>query len=153
MTHQLRWAQQLHCNIDMAWQFFCSPHNLARITPPKMRFSVISPLPDGDIYEGMIIDYRVSPLFGISMKWQTEITQVEAYKNFTDFQKKGPYRLWRHVHEFLPWKEGVLMKDTVEYELPLGMLGEVVHRWVVRKKIHHIFDYRCEILEGLFNRQ
>ncbi|WP_353126774.1 SRPBCC family protein [Parapedobacter pyrenivorans] len=151
VSHQLRWAQYLHCGIDTAWQFFSSPHNLARITPPEMRFSVVSDLPDSGIYEGMIIDYRVSPLFSIPMKWQTEITQVEPYKSFTDYQKKGPYRLWKHVHEFLPWDEGVLMKDTVEYELPFGVLGEVAHRWIVKKKIHHIFDYRCGVLDNLFN--
>jgi len=153
MIHQLSWAQQLHGDIGTVWQFFSSPHNLARITPREMRFSVISDLPGVGIYEGAIIDYWVSPLFGIPIKWQTEITQVEAYKSFTDFQAKGPYRLWKHVHEFLPWKEGVLMKDTLEYELPLGALGEVAHRWIVKKKILHIFDYRRGVLDDLFNKK
>ncbi len=53
-----------------------------------MGFVVLTEFEDDQIYEGMLIDYYVSPLFGIKMKWQTEITQVDYRKSFTDFQKK-----------------------------------------------------------------
>ncbi len=85
-----------------------------------------------EIYEGMIIDYYVSPLLGIKMDWQTEITQVNHLRSFTDFQNKGPYKLWNHFHEFIPNEKGVLIKDTVDYELPLGFL-EKLHTIFLRK--------------------
>lgn len=153
MIYQLHTSQQLNCDIKTAWEFFSSPNNLSRITPKEMNFTVLSNLEHESIYEGMEIEYKVSPLFGIPMHWCTEITQVNYQQNFTDFQKKGPYKLWKHFHEFIPNEQGVLMKDTVDYELPLGFLGTIGNTLLVRKKVQHIFDYRFKILEQLFNTQ
>lgn len=152
MTHQLYREQQLNCDIDTAWQFFSSPFNLAKITPKDMGFIVTSDLADEPIYKGMIIEYKVSPLLKIPMKWKTKITQVEQNKSFTDFQQKGPYKYWNHFHEFIPNEKGVLMKDTIDYELPFGILGSIAHVMVVKSKLNHIFNYRYGILEKLFNQ-
>jgi ligand-binding SRPBCC domain-containing protein len=150
MIYQLKREQQLYCDIQTAWDFFSSPHNLSRITPKEMGFVVLSNLPEGNIYKGMIIDYTVSPVLGIPLKWQTQITAVNYQKSFTDFQKKGPYKLWRYHHEFIPNQNGVLMVDTVDYELPFGIIGKMVHSLMVKKKLKHIFDYRNQVLEALF---
>lgn len=150
MSYQLKKEQQLYCDIQTAWDFFSSPHNLSRITPKEMGFIVLSDLPEGEIHKGMIIDYTVSPVLGIPLKWQTQITEVNYQKSFTDFQKKGPYKLWRHHHEFIPNQNGVLMVDTVDYELPFGIIGKMVHSLMVKKKLKHIFDYRYQVLEALF---
>ena len=101
----------------------------------------------------MIIDYTVTPLLGVPMKWKTRISQVDHLKSFTDFQEKGPYKLWNHRHEFIQNHEGVLMKDTVDYELPMGFLGDLVNSIMVRKKVESIFNHRYQVLEQLFNQQ
>lgn len=153
MVHQLQREQQLYCDLETAWRFFSSANNLSKITPKDMNFIVLTKLENDEIYEGMIIDYYVSPLLGIKMSWQTEIIQVSFQKSFTDFQKKGPYKLWNHFHEFIPNEKGVLMRDTINYELPMGILGEVTHGLFVKKKIEHIFNYRYQILEKMFNEK
>lgn len=153
MIHQLQREQQLHCNLETAWKFFSSANNLSEITPKDMNFIVLTQLENDEIYEGMIIDYYVSPLLGIKMSWQTEITKVSLQKDFTDFQKKGPYKLWNHFHEFIPNEKGVLMRDTIDYELPLGFLGEIAHRLFVKKKLEDIFSYRHKVLEKRFNEK
>ena len=153
MMYQLHKTQQLYCDINVAWKFFSSPLNLSHITPPDMNFIVLTHLPDETIYEGMIIDYKVSPLMGIPIKWQTVIMQVKELNSFTDFQKRGPYKLWKHLHEFIPNERGVLMKDTVEYELPYGVIGKVAHSLIIYKKLQNIFDYRYQVLEKLFNTE
>lgn len=152
MSYKLYRAQQLNCDINTAWDFFSSAQNLSKITPKEMNFIVRTPTADDAIYQGMIIDYYVSPLFGIKMKWKTEITQVAFQRSFTDFQKSGPYKRWNHHHEFIINENGVLMKDTVDYELPLGFLGKITHFLFVRKKLNYVFDYRHKILEELFNK-
>ncbi|MBW3521660.1 MULTISPECIES: SRPBCC family protein [unclassified Chryseobacterium] len=152
MVHQLQRQQQLNCDIKTAWKFFSSANNLSEITPKDMNFVVRTQLSDDEIYEGMLIDYYVSPLLGIKLKWQTEITEVNFQKSFTDFQKKGPFKLWNHFHEFILNDKGVLMIDTVSYELPFGFLGEIAHSVMVKKKLEHIFDYRFKILEETFNK-
>ncbi|AZA49839.1 hypothetical protein EG346_17370 [Chryseobacterium carnipullorum] len=153
MIHKIYREQQLNCDIATAWKFFSSANNLSEITPKDMNFIVLTKMTDDEIFEGMIIDYYVSPILGIKMKWKTEITQVDFQKSFTDFQKKGPYKLWNHHHEFIVNEEGVLMKDTVDYELPLGFLGEIAHTIFVRKKLEHVFSYRYKVLEERFNKK
>ena len=151
MKHTLIRTQQLNCDIETAWKFFSAANNLSVITPPEMKFVVLTKLKDDEIFEGMIIDYTVSPLLNIPMKWQTEITQVDFQRSFTDFQKKGPYKLWNHFHEFVLNEKGVLIKDTVNYELPMGFLGEIAHRLFVKKKLENIFSFRHVVLEVMFN--
>lgn len=153
MKHRLYREQQLMCDIETAWHFFSSPMNLSNITPKDMDFTVLSDCANKQIFEGMVIDYTVSPLMKIPLKWKTIITHVENNKSFTDFQKKGPYKYWNHFHEFIPNENGVLMKDTVDYELPFGFLGEIAHGLFVKKKLTDIFDFRYSILEELFNKK
>jgi len=153
MRFQLYREQQLNCDIETAWSFFSSPLNLSKITPKNMGFNVISNLSNKDIYEGMIIEYRVSPVLHIPLRWITKITQVEKNKNFTDFQEKGPYKYWNHFHEFVPNDKGVLMKDTVDYELPFGFLGRIAHIIFVKKKLENIFNYRYQFLEKYFSQK
>lgn len=151
MRYQLYREQQLRCDIESAWDFFSSPINLSEITPKDMQFVVISDLKNKSIYEGMEISYIVSPLLKIPMKWHSKITEVVFQKSFTDFQEKGPYKYWNHFHEFVANDQGVLIKDTVDYELPFGFLGRFAHSFFVRKKIESIFNYRYQILDKKFN--
>lgn len=153
MVHTLYREQQINCDIKTAWKFFSAANNLSVITPPEMKFTVLSELENDEIYEGMIINYTVSPLLNIPMKWQTEITQVDQQKSFTDFQKKGPYKLWNHFHEFIENENGVLIKDTVTYELPMGFLGEIAHKLFVKQKLEGIFNFRHAVLETMFNNK
>ncbi|QNL51693.1 SRPBCC family protein [Olivibacter sp. SDN3] len=150
MKYRLYREQQLHCDLQTAWSFFSSATNLSKITPEEMRFKVLSSFENDKIYEGMLIDYYVTPFLGIPLKWQTEIVQVDFQKSFTDSQKKGPYKLWHHFHEFVPNENGILMKDTVDYELPFGILGDWVHRLLVKRKLQAIFDFRRKVLEKKF---
>lgn len=137
-------------DITTAWQFFSSAGNLARITPPELDFQVLTDLGKGEIYEGMIIDYKVRPLFGLQVHWQTEIGRVNAPNSFTDRQLKGPYHTWEHTHTFTEVADGVLMHDIVRYRLPFGILGRIAHALLVKRKVEEIFSYRKKVLESLF---
>lgn len=153
MIHQFERQQQLNCDLETAWKFFSSANNLSEITPKDMNFVVRTQLSEDEIYEGMVIDYYVSPLFGIKLKWQTIIVEVESNKMFTDFQNKGPFKMWHHHHFFIPNENGVLMVDKVNYELPFGFLGEFAHKVMVKKKLENIFDFRFDFLEKKFNKK
>ena len=153
MRYQLHKEQQLKCDIETAWEFFSYPFNLSKITPKDMGFVVKSDLGDKPIYEGMVIDYTVSPLLRIPVKWKTKITHVDFQKSFTDLQEKGPYKYWNHFHEFAANEKGVLIKDTVDYELPFGFMGSIVHKLIVKRRLETIFSYRNQVLEETFNLQ
>lgn len=153
MRYQLYREQQVNCDLDTAWEFFSNPGNLAKITPDDMGFTVLSDNNNEPIFEGMIIDYTVSPILKIPLKWRTKITQVDWNKSFTDFQEKGPYEYWHHFHQFIPNEKGVLIKDTVDYELPMGFLGDFAHRLFVKKKLEEIFNFRRLVLDEKFNHK
>ena len=152
MRYQLYREQQFNCDLETAWTFFSSPDNLSKITPTDMGFTVLSQNQDEPIFVGMIIDYTVSPLFNIPLKWRTKIIQVDFQKSFTDFQEKGPYKYWHHHHVFIPNEKGILMKDTVDYELPLGILGTIAHGLLVKRKLEKIFAYRYKVLDKMFQK-
>ncbi len=148
--HQFKTFQFLPISNKRAWDFFSSAKNLSVITPPEMDFNILTQNLPEEIYEGMKIDYTVKPLLGIKMKWQTEISKVDQNFSFTDRQLIGPYKTWIHTHTFYPQKGGILMKDVVDYELPLGNLGNIMHWLIVRNKIENIFVFRKLALEKLF---
>ncbi len=136
--------------IDQAWEFFSSAGNLARITPPEMNFIILTNLDDKEVYEGMLIDYTVKPLFGIPFRWQTEIYKVNKPEYFSDRQLKGPYRIWEHTHTFIQKENGVLMKDELRYQLPFGIFGRLAHAIFIKKKIESIFSFREKALNKIF---
>lgn len=148
--HRFKTEQFLPIDKKKAWDFFSSPKNLSLITPPEMDFKILTQLNRENIYEGMKIDYTVKPLFGIPVHWQTEICKLSHQNYFTDRQTKGPYKIWEHTHTFIEQSNGVLMTDVVNYEIPLGFLGNFANLILIRRKIESIFDYRKMILEKLF---
>jgi ligand-binding SRPBCC domain-containing protein len=149
--YQYHTKQFLPISIEKAWDFFSSPKNLSTITPPEMQFKILTHLEEGrGIYEGMLINYIVKPLFGIPMRWQTEITSVSTNQFFTDKQLKGPYKLWEHTHTFEEVNGGVMMTDLVLYELPFGFFGNIAHSLFVKRKLENIFAFREQVLTKLF---
>lgn len=137
-------------DIQRVWNFFSDPHNLQKITPETLRFNVIQ-CPDVDeIFEGMLIEYRVSPILNVPLKWVTLIRSVQPLQQFTDLQLKGPYTLWEHTHTFEPQGNGVLMKDKVLYKLPFGPIGLLAHTLFVKKQVANIFQHREKVIGKIF---
>lgn len=141
--------QKLPITLDRAWDFLSDPKNLQTITPDYMGFKILSGV-DRPMFEGQLIQYIVTPIAGIKMKWVTEITHVRDKEYFVDEQRFGPYALWHHKHFLKEIPGGVLMEDVVDYKVPLGFLGQMVHPFLVKPKLDEIFNYREQKLTELF---
>ena len=150
--YQYQEKQFLPIPIEKAWEFFSSANNLSRITPPNLKFNILTDTGNREIFNGQKIKYTVSPLLGIPMNWLTEIDHVETKVTFTDKQLQGPYKKWEHTHTFVPVKNGTMMYDTIHYQLPFSYLGKLAHWLFVRKQIENIFNYRKEMLEIIFEK-
>jgi ligand-binding SRPBCC domain-containing protein len=120
--------------------FFAQAENLERITPPWLSFRLMTPGPI-EMGSGTLIDYRLR-LHGLPLRWTSRIELWEEERRFVDQQVQGPYRLWRHLHEFVPVGRSTLVRDRVEYALPLGRLGGLLGLPVVRRDLTRIFDFR-----------
>ncbi len=146
---RLEYIQFVPASLDMVWDFFSSPSNLSKITPPEMGFNITSP-EQKEMYPGMFITYKVSPAFGIKLNWVTEITQINNRKFFIDEQRQGPYSIWHHEHHFIEVNGGVEMLDILYYSVPLGLIGKCANLLFVRNKVSEIFKYREKKIEELF---
>ncbi|EAQ42128.1 MULTISPECIES: SRPBCC family protein [unclassified Polaribacter] len=147
--YTLHKSQKLPITLDEAWNFLSNPKNLKIITPDYMSFDIVSKI-DRPLYTGQIIQYIVTPLLGIKTKWVSEITHIEDKKYFVDEQMYGPYSLWHHKHFIKEIEGGVEMEDIIDYKVPLGFLGQLVHPILVKPKLEEIFNYRQKKLLELF---
>lgn len=145
----LKTTLRLPLSMEQAWDFFSSPCNLNEITPPDMTFNITSEVPD-KMYEGLLITYKVSPMFNIPLSWVTEITHIREHSYFIDEQRKGPYRIWHHEHHFREVQGGVEMTDLLYYDVGKGFLGTIISALFVDKRVKQIFEYRGEKLTSMF---
>lgn len=150
--YQLIKKQNIPASIDEIWDFISSPSNLKEITPKHMGFEVTGNTGKGQMYPGMIITYKVSPLLGIKLNWVTEITHVKDKEYFVDEQRIGPYTLWHHEHKIEPIEGGIMMTDIVTYQPPMGILGAIANTLFIKKQLEEIFGYRTVALENKFGK-
>ena len=147
----LHCAQVVQSDMDTVWDFFSSPKNLPKITPPNMQFNITSPLPVDIMHAGQLITYKLQPFPFYTTNWVTEITQVIDKKLFIDEQRFGPYAMWHHIHRFETLENGnVLMTDEVTFKLPFGFLGSLAGAFV-QKEVKKIFDHRFDVVNKMFN--
>jgi ligand-binding SRPBCC domain-containing protein len=149
--YSLHKKQRLPITLDVAWEFLCNPANLSKLTPPEMNMKIISGS-DRPMYAGQVLQYSVTPLPGFKTKWVSEITQFENKQYFVDLQLYGPYAFWHHKHFIHEIDGGVEMEDIIDYKVPLGILGQLVHPVLVKPKLDSIFEFRREQLESIFGK-
>ena len=125
--------------------FFADAGNLQELTPPWLRFEILTPGPI-EMAPGALIDYRLRLRF-IPIRWQTRITVWEPPHRFMDEQLRGPYRLWLHEHTFEEDGDGTLCGDFVRYAVPFGALA---NRLMVARDVRKIFAYRERRLREIF---
>ena len=147
--YRLHKKQNLPITVTQAWDFLSCPENLKTITPDYMGFNILSGA-DRPMFAGQIIQYIVTPIFGIKTKWVTEITHIDDKHYFVDEQRFGPYTLWHHKHFIKEIEGGVEMEDIIDYKVPFGIIGQLVHPFLVKPKLEEIFNYRTHKLEALF---
>ena len=132
--------------LEAAFAVFADARNLERITPPWLRFRIVeSP---AELGRGARLRYRLR-LFGVPIRWRTEIVAWDPPRGFVDVQRRGPFRRWEHAHRLTPVAGGTEIYDHVRYGLFLGPLGALVRALLVRRWVEGIFDYRAAAVPGL----
>jgi ligand-binding SRPBCC domain-containing protein len=146
-VHILEREQRLPGAPEDVFGFFADARNLEAITPPLLRFRVVTPAPVV-MGRGTLIRYRLR-VHGVPVSWLTEITEWKPPYRFVDEQRTGPYALWHHTHTFESDGEETIMRDVVRYRIGFGPLGALAAALFVRRDVAAIFDYRAERVVAL----
>jgi ligand-binding SRPBCC domain-containing protein len=144
-------TQRIELPTDEVFGLFADAFNLERITPPWLRFRVVTPGPI-EMGDGTLLEYRLR-LHGIPVRWRTRIATWEPPTRFVDEQISGPYAVWHHTHEFEPDGGATVIRDRVRYRIGFGPLGSLALRLFVRRDVERIFDYRREAMLELISER
>jgi ligand-binding SRPBCC domain-containing protein len=155
--------------LERVFLFFANPRNLARIMPPAsgtrishLKLVMPPPHPSGELEETTNLagvsteihtSFRFLPPLPFRATWITLITEFEWNHHFADIQSKGPFRRWRHRHEFdeevRTGVNGTLVRDIIDYEAGFGFVGALAEKLFLSSRIQRTFAHRQQILSQL----
>ncbi len=141
--------QIINLPIEVVFNFFSKPENLALITPSKLAFKILTPTPIL-MTNGTLIDYTIR-LMGFTVHWRTLITKYNPPYDFVDQQIKGPYTFWHHTHTFKEIDGGVEISDNVQYAIPMGIIGGLLHSIFIRNDLKKIFSHRKTVIDNILS--
>jgi ligand-binding SRPBCC domain-containing protein len=164
MRHTFHSEQWLPYPVDLVFAFFANPENLPRLMPAwqKTRIEELSltpPPPNSSSKPGglaagagtkLTISFRPLPYAPMRVSWDAKISEFVWNDHFCDQQLSGPFAYWHHCHHVQPQTctntsgapiSGTLLRDEVEYELPLGKLGDIADS-MINWQLQKTFAYR-----------
>lgn len=141
--------QFLSVSSEELFLFFSNPDNLSRITPASSGFRVLESSKPV-IEKGVVIKYRLK-IMGIPVSWVAQIEDWVPNMSFTDVQLKGPFAYYKHKHILEKVEGGTLIRDELEYRLPLGLIGALLGNYFVRHEFKRTFSFRKKKMEELFS--
>jgi ligand-binding SRPBCC domain-containing protein len=178
MRYSYHSEQWLPHPVEIVFAFFANPRNLPRLMPPWQKAHIdeatLTPVPPrpptndpqvNRIAAGaesrITLSFRPFPYSPIRVRWQAEISDFAWNHHFCDTQIRGPFAFWNHCHTVTPESrtdgsgsiiEGTLLRDDVEYEMPLGKLGQLAQRLIIARQIRRTFAYRRTRTRDLLSR-
>jgi ligand-binding SRPBCC domain-containing protein len=158
MPHRFHTEQFLPYPLETVFCFFADPANLPRLMPGWQDARIadatyIFPPPPPYEFPGcdaiiagsgtrLTLAVRPFPTSPVRLRWDALIEDFRWLEGFCDVQVRGPFRRWRHCHSVTAEGSGTLLRDTVEYELPFGFVGQMANLLFVRRQIGSIFRFR-----------
>lgn len=171
MRHTYHSEQWLPYPIELVFAFFSNPENLPRLMPSwqKARIEEASFAPPpaapfsttasarmrGGVVAGsgtsLTLSFRPFPYSPLRVPWEAEIIEFAWNDRFCDHQLRGPFAYWHHCHSVSSETRsepsgqpvhGTLLRDHIEYEMPLGRLGELAQRLFMARQLAQTFEYR-----------
>ena len=119
---------------------------LIRLMPPWEKVRVVTPFQG--LGDGVRVRFQVQngPM---KFEWTAEHFGYRKNELFCDRALSGPFKSFVHHHRFLAQPDGsTVLRDEVEYELPVTPLSDPIAGGFVRGKLDSMFRYRHRVMQG-----
>ncbi len=117
-------------------------------TTSQTNEKAVAGVTDGMIGLGQTVTFEGTH-FGVRQRLTVEVTEFERPRLFVDEMTRGTFRSFRHVHEFSPEDGGTLMRDTLDWTSPFGILGRIVDKLFIEPHLRRLVTTRNSKLKEL----
>jgi len=78
----------------------------------------------------------------VPSRWVAEHTAYDPPRMFEDVQVSGPFASWRHRHTVEPHSDGAILRDEIEFEPPMSLIGRLAAPMLILPKLEKMFEFR-----------
>ncbi|MEM6344238.1 MAG: SRPBCC family protein [Bacteroidota bacterium] len=123
--------------------------DLHKLSTQKTEEEAIAGKTRGLIDLGETVTWRARH-FGVMQKMTVKITAVQAPVYFQDEMIKGIFQSFSHEHFFEESsQDACLMQDRLLFEAPLGFLGRLAEKWVLKEYLQNLLIERNEMIKAV----
>jgi ligand-binding SRPBCC domain-containing protein len=133
----------IHAHAEKVFAFHELPDAFERLMPPWEEARIIQKADISVIGSRAIIEQKIFGL--VPSRWVAEHTAYDPPHSFEDIQISGPFARWRHRHIVEPREEGAVLRDEIEFEPPLRILGRIAVPFFILPKLEKLFAFRHEV--------
>jgi hypothetical protein len=113
------------------------------LQPPWQKTVVVQPPASLAVGTRVVLKTKIGPLRQII---EAEHIAYEPGRMFADRMVRGPFASWVHRHIVTPkGAHASMLTDSVEYELPLGVLGRLFGGAFAKHELERLFAYRHDV--------
>jgi ligand-binding SRPBCC domain-containing protein len=91
--------------------------------------------------------------FGVLHQHTSRITGYDRPRWFRDSMVHGRFARFDHDHFFEPSESGTVMRDVLDFESPLGLLGRFVDRTVLVRYLEKLLRERNRVIRSEAQRE
>lgn len=128
---------------ERVFAFHRLPDAFERLVPPWENARVVQKADITKVGSRAIIEQKIFGVF--PSRWIAEHTRYEPPQMFEDVQISGPFKSWRHKHIIKPHANGAVLRDEIEFEPPLSIVGQIAASLFILPKIEKMFEFRHRV--------
>lgn len=80
-------------------------------------------------------------------RFTSRITSMKLYESFTDEMVKGDFKSFKHEHHFKQINNGTIIIDILTYEVPYGVIGQLVNNLYLHRYLESLINKRNEVIK------
>ncbi len=142
MRQVFEYESTIHASAEAVFAFHERPDALRLLIPPGAPIEILEHT--GGIQNGARVVLQMG-YWPLAIRWVARHQGYIEGRQFQDVQESGPFRFWEHTHTVIPVSESkCILRDHIEYELPLGWLGMLAKRFVTNQ-LMYTFEYRHRV--------